>query len=805
MPRAPASPRHPVERARSCASRRARHGSTWLAIALAAVSAGPVAAARADASAPRLPRSYLVAFSDQLGVPGNPAGAAVTPGGHVYTGWGELAPSVGAGRDFDPRTHTVDGGRIPILHMFRVTDGTLYSLTLFEASVLGNPVVFARIDAGNLRSRVNRARISASFGYDDSDQTPRIRTCCIQSYRFPRARIPPRDGLYLQPGVRFSPRFRYALSGRALLRDGRVVLVYPPAGSARKRQLLRTGAAMDVDTQWGPTSYDFRLPPHGRRSLDLRMPVIPVVAGSAAYRAIAGAPFDVYRAQVRHYYNRLFGAGIGLSLPERKVSDTFYASIANIALPRYLANGAWVQAVNNMRYHAFWLRDGAMIAHAFDLAGLRGLAAQDIGYFLSWQQPDGLFISRPQEYDGFGQALWAIGEHYRLTRDAAFARRMYPPVRRAMAWFEAQRGQNAGLMPAATSSTDNDLVPGHLTGDNFWAAAGASGAVDIAKAVGDRAAAAGWAADLGDLRNTIRRRIASIAPRGPIPPALDHPGGQVWGILWASYIGGVYPARSLVVRNTIRRARRAFSEGILTYLDHRLLHHYSGFRVFETDLLANRQADVVKGLYAELAHTTSTNAGWEAATSPFGDRLIDDATTPHGWWAAEYVTLVRNMLVREQGRDVYLMSALSPSWLRPGRRIGVRLAPTAHGRVSFRLSAIAGGAVLSWTARLRPGTRLRWPVPYAARGVRAPGLGFGGRVITLPGRSGRIVVRWRLAGASPTYGQAFERLMRAYERSPNGATAHAARLAREADARRAGQPFDLDRYVPPQLAAAGGG
>lgn len=212
---------------------------------------------------------------------------------------------------------------------------------------------------------------------------------------------------------------------------------------------------------------------------------------------------------------------------------------------------------------------------------------------------------------------------------------------------------------------------------------------------------------------------------------------------------------------------------------------------------------MVRGLYAELAHTTGTNAGWEAATSPFGDRLIDDATTPHAWWAAEYVTLVRNMLVREQGADVYLMSALSPSWLTPGRRIAVRAAPTTRGRVSFTLRALAGGAVLTWTSRLAAGTRLRWPVPYAARGVRAPGLGFGGRVITLPGRSGRIVVRWSLTGDGPTYARAFDRLMSAYLHSPNGATARAARRSGLAAARRTGAPSDLDRYVPPQLAPAG--
>jgi hypothetical protein len=102
--------------------------------------------------------------------------------------------------------------------------------------------------------------------------------------------------------------------------------------------------------------------------------------------------------------------------------------------------------------------------------------------------------------------------------------------------------------------------------------------------------------------------------------------------------------------------------------------------------------------------------------------------------------------------------------------------------------------VLTWSSTLKPGSRLVWPVPYAARGVRAPGL-RAGRIV-LPGRSGRISVRWSLIGENPTYQQAYERLMRAYERSDHGATAHEARAGR----RQLFDPGDLDHYVPLSLA-----
>jgi hypothetical protein len=115
------------------------------------------------------------------------------------------------------------------------------------------------------------------------------------------------------------------------------------------------------------------------------------------------------------------------------------------------------------------------------------------------------------------------------------------------------------------------------------------------------------------------------------------------------------------------------------------------------------------------------------------------------------------------------MSAVSPAWLRPGKRISVAGAPTTRGNVSYTLSATKGGAVLTWKTDVAPGTRLLWPVPYAARDVRASGLSRRRGLITLSGPSGHLVVRWRLVGEDPTFKGAFAHLMTQYFNSPDGA------------------------------------
>ena len=224
--------------------------------------------------------------------------------------------------------------------------------------MLGNPVVFAQVDVKNLLPRANRARVTAAFTHDDGELTPRARTCCIRTFRFPRPRLPtPRDGLYFQPGEALQPRraLRVRRARGAAARQARRAVL--PAGRNRAPAPVpdhRGAARATPDKQWGRSFYELRLPRFGRRSLLFRMPVIPIALGAREYGAISRTSFGGARGQVRGYFNRLFAASTFIRVPERKVVDTYYASLANMALPRYrLPNGAWVQTVNNMRYHSF--------------------------------------------------------------------------------------------------------------------------------------------------------------------------------------------------------------------------------------------------------------------------------------------------------------------------------------------------------------------------------------------------------------------------------------------------------------------
>jgi hypothetical protein len=709
------------------------------------------------------PYSFLVAPTDQIGVPGYAASTEITPEGYLYTGSAEFVFRYGSRlRPWYVRNRTLAGGHYPVLSSARSEGSVRYSITTFAAAVAGGPVDFVRVRIHNRGRRTARAGWAIGTRYTGGARKPNG----ARRFRYARPATPPRTGLYYQPGYGYRADSVYAFRGHALLRDGRALYIAKatPRGWRAGRHHGRQHPSPTRVV--GLSNYRGRIGSGRTVTLDFVVPVVPVERNSGAFVKIAHASPSGYQAQVMRTWRRLLGRVMDVSLPESKVVDTFYASVMWAAMSRYETGGQWVQAVNDLQYHAFWLRDAAAITSMFDAVGLSDLSAEDLRFFLTWQQLDGLFISRPDQYDGFGQALWAFGRHVQLTRDKAFAQSVLPAVGRAMDWLANARSKDSlGLLPPSTPR-DNELVAGHLTGDNLWGVAGARAAAQLAGTAGDSKLADQWAAEAAAYQATLDAQIrqAVKSTGGRIPPALDAKGGQDWGNLWPVYPTGIYSASDDAVVQTMRHARSNFAEGIATYNDGRNLHDYLGFRVFETDLAAGAQSRVVDGLYSELAHTTTTHAGFETGVRVYGSRAVDDDMTPHGWFAAEYATLLRNMLVRERPDGIALMSALSPAWLKPGEAVSVHDAPTTYGRVSFTLRVQNDGARVEWHADVPEGTALHWPLPDWAHDVKAQGLGKDGRTILLPGRSGAMSVRWRLAPPQASYQRTVAELKAAYKR-----------------------------------------
>ena len=76
---------------------------------------------------------------------------------------------------------------------------------------------------------------------------------------------------------------------------------------------------------------------------------------------------------------------------------------------------------------------------------------------------------------------------------------------------------------------------------------------------------------------------------------------------------------------------------------------------------------------------------------------------PHNWASAEFIRLVRHLLVLERGDELHLLEGMPAAWVRPGAVTRLRAVPTEFGPLSLEVVAAADGR--SVRLRLEPPTR----------------------------------------------------------------------------------------------------
>jgi hypothetical protein len=715
---------------------------------------------------PGEPFSYFSRPTGEIGVMGAEAATEITPEGYLRTGFGELMFFEGA--ELTPtsvRINTLEQGRLPIVHYAFVDAGIRYRFTMFAAP-LGTdstvPVNFVRIAIENGTARPARAVIAAGVRYDAA----RSVSARHGDNRFDRPASGAFAGDYRQLGEDFSADWVYGFGPNRFLRAGEALYFfapgaqlsltprefynYPPEQGPRKLSIL-------PDTPVGIARYSLLLAPGEQRTLDFKMPVVPP-SDPSVIAAIDRSDFDEALGRVRATWTQLLDAGMRIALPEAKPVEVFDASLVYDLIAIDRIGPDTIQTVNKLHYHSFYLRDTADIVHMYDVTGHADVARAVLDFYAKSQRADGNFLSQEQQYDGWGEALWAYGQHYRFTRDASFAEQVLPKIDRAVDWLVAARARDPLHIMPASDVQDNEMIPGHLTGYNFLALSGLRVCIEMAEATLHRDLAAKWRAEY----TRYRSRFLSVLDRatrttgGYIPPALDgRSGGYDWGNLLAVVPEPTLDPGDPRVTATLRATRAKYQEGIMTYADGRYLHHYLTIKNTLTEVVRGDQRDALGEFYALLLHTSAANAGFEFAIRPWGNRDFADNLAPHGWFAAEYRTLLRNMLVREQGARLHLLSVLSPEWLGAGKTVSVRNAPTAFGTFGFTLEQpSATEALLQLNAQFRTAperiaVHLPWYMRLESARVDGKPVAAAHGVLLLPATAKQLRLLWARRDGTP--------------------------------------------------------
>ena len=745
------------------------------ALRIAALAVAFACAAQAQMLNPNIdnpnePFSYFSRPTDVVGVMDARSGTEVTPEGYLYTGFGELMFFVGnPPQPVNVRVKTLNEGYLPVVQYSFSRDNVLYRVDVFAATLDGKPdsplvnFINFRAQPGNVKKPTT---VWLSVGVRYTSQT-NIGNGTGDN-RFHRPVLSTKPGAYYQAGVDFNPDWTYGFSGDAFLRDGKVMYLFPQTPQPEERVTLKTSYNYPQDTKprklkiWpdtpvGIVTYKLTFGPGDtEKSLHFVMPYEPVAPNDPLVAQMRSADFMDYYQRTVKFWNDLLARGIDIETPERKLNDTFKANLIYDLIARDKVGNDYVQTVNKFHYHAFWLRDSSYIVRMYDLSGYSEIARQCLDFFARWQQPDGNFVSQGGQFDGWGQTMWAYGEHYRMTHDRAFAEQVYPAVQKAVAWLEQARAADPMHLIPATSPGDNEDITGHVTGHNFWALAGLKNAIALAEALGKTPDVKAWRREYDDYFAAFHSALVKATENtgGYIGPGLEGQHGQDWGNMLSVYPEIILDPHDPMVTATLNATRAKYQEGIMTYGDGMFLHHYLTMKNTETELIRGDQEMAIEELYALLVHTSSTHAGFEYSIHPWGNRDFDGNMAPHGWFAAKFRALVRNMMLREQGRDLHLLSAISPAWVKDGQQIRVERAPTEFGPVNFTLAFGAANATLKLDTHFtqepaRIVLHLPWFMQTSRVTVDGKPASIQGDSVVLPASARNVTIEWTRRADAP--------------------------------------------------------
>jgi hypothetical protein len=310
--------------------------------------------------------------------------------------------------------------------------------------------------------------------------------------------------------------------------------------------------------------------------------------------------------------------------------------------------------------------------------GLEERAARALSRFPERQTKLGYFRSQEGEWDSNGEVLWILHRYQQLTGKKLTADWDNVIVRGAR-WIMRKRlagtldAPHAGLLPAGFSA--EHLGPNdYYYWDDFWGIAGLRCASDM-----------------------VRSRDGPWQPSSRAPPTISRGGGPQPGNLCAAagtsrHAGFALPAAGFR-RHRFARGRLPLAAAMPPMIHgcstapifcckpvsskgaffqdmiHSGLNAYLTLHVAQVLLRAGDPRyqdlmDAVAGLATSTGH-------WPEAIHPHtGGGCMGDGH--HVWAAAEWVFMVRNCFVREEGDRLILCAGIGERWLREGGSRAVR-------------------------------------------------------------------------------------------------------------------------------------
>ncbi|MGI6294539.1 MAG: hypothetical protein ACOX3G_00465 [Armatimonadota bacterium] len=432
-------------------------------------------------------------------------------------------------------------------------------------------------------------------------------------------------------------------------------------------------------------------------------------------------------------------------IPEKRVNDAYRAWIGYSRLLVDKVDGIYQPHDGAGFYEKNYGYSVLLHCIALDQYGMHEVAGRYIDSVLHFQQPDGLYTQNYGLSDQ-GMLLAAIAEHYNLTGDIEWLKRVSDRLILAGNWLIEQRksaptsGVTKGLIQFRPYC-DYTAPEFNYTGD-ACCCVGMEKAAAALKSIGMTAEANRLAEEAKKYRADILasmnaavirkdgRRLLPIAPdthrmlKAANYTARDYY-SLIGGCLLDTGFLSASDKRAYWVTDLLESSDGLMG-GLCRWEADGIDHAYTlGYLL--TELQRGNPGKVLMGFYGFLAYgmTRDTYSGVECTSIVTGTNYW---TLPHLYSCTQQLRLLRNMILSEDNGSLRIGDAIPRSWLEDGKRLVVRQAPTQFGDVSMKIVSEANSGRItvdfSPPIRLAPKSitlRLRHPGNKAITSVRVDG------------------------------------------------------------------------------------
>ncbi|HMP76864.1 MAG TPA: hypothetical protein PKE12_11285 [Kiritimatiellia bacterium] len=518
----------------------------------------------------------------------------------------------------------------------------------------------------------------------------------------------------------------------------------------------RSGEPMD----WYNFAAAYRIPPAGALSrmalLDAGEALEGAVLIPQGHAETAGMDYAWARRalqQERRFWRRQRIMRLPIEVPDPAVQDFLTACARNILQAREVRDGLPEFQVGPTCYRNLWVCDGYYLLQTARYLGLPDDAERGTQALLRRVQPDGSIADIPHHTMETIISVATLVRQAELSGDRAGLEQRWPVIQRALGYIRALRRKARALDPRAP---EYGLLPraypdGGIGGiraeylTTLWTLAGLKLTARAARWLGRAGEADDIAKDLEalmtDFRAHAKRDLRTLDDGTPhlrmwMRGDGDHvtiPGFKgrlmpwqrlglasgTWAFSQAIYTGEIFAPDDPLVRNLLNLFDRldnaqGLPEGMGWLLDRSLWSYGPAFAA-QVWLYAGRPDKAVDYLYAFANHAAPTRVWREEQSLDATGHGHSNGDMPHNWASAEFIQLVRNLLVVERGDGIELLSGLPPEWCRRGMRFRIEKTPTRFGPVTVR-----GGIDARGRGEITVRTDPAWPQRAAQLRMRLP-------------------------------------------------------------------------------------